>query len=97
MKALFWARGTPSRRGHGIAELVRQLPGGSTLIDAAEALALDVLYQPSRYPDALPGGVPGELFTATQAAQALERARRIVAACAEAVRALHPRGDPPVR
>ena len=78
VKALLYAQGSERRTGHNILELVGRIPGGTDVIAAADAMALDLLYQPTRYPDALQGGVPGRLFTVAQADEALERARRIV-------------------
>ena len=50
-----------------------------------ESLAiLDQYYVPTRYPNGLPGGIPSDVYTRTQAAEAVEVARQVVAVvCAE--------------
>ena len=50
-----------------------------------ESLAiLDQYYVPTRYPNGLPGGIPSDVYTRTQATEAVEIARQVVAVvCAE--------------
>jgi len=75
--------------GHSVGRLVRDLPesklrealGG--LLD--EALALDKLYIPTRYPDALVELTPGEAFTAREARAAVDSAERILSRVRELV------------
>lgn len=88
VKALLYARGEERRTGHSITALLLRLPGSQDLVAAADALALDLLYQTTRYPDALQGAVPGRAFTVEQAQEALVRARRIVGACSQVLDAL---------
>lgn len=83
VKALLYARGEERRTGHSITALLARLPGSQDLVAAADALALDLLYQTTRHPDALQGAVPGRVFTVDQAQEALVRARRIVGVCAQ--------------
>ena len=40
---------------------------------------LDQYYVPTRYPNGLPGGIPADVYTTTQATAAVDIARRIVA------------------
>lgn len=70
--------------GHSLARLLRDLPDEalrerfSHLLDAA--LALDKLYIPTRYPDALAELVPGEAYTQAEAEAAVSHAAAIVQA-----------------
>lgn len=41
---------------------------------------LDQYYIPTRYPNGLPGGVPSEVYTRTQAAAAVEVAQQVITA-----------------
>ncbi|WP_018112046.1 HEPN domain-containing protein [Thermus igniterrae] len=59
--------------GHSLARFIRKLPGevGARLFPLLPvALALDKLYIPTRYPDALPGLTPKEAYTREEAAEA---------------------------
>ncbi len=47
--------------------------------------SLDVYYIPTRYPDALPDGVPSEVFTARQATEAIALAAQVLAFAGEQV------------
>ena len=94
VKALLYAQGAERRTGHNISELLSRLPGGSDLVDAADALALDLLYQATRYPDALGGAVPGRLFTKAQATEALAVAQRIVGTSGQVLAALEKSAAP---
>jgi HEPN domain-containing protein len=49
----------------------------------SEALALDKLYIPTRYPDALADLTPAEAYTREEAKTALDKATRIVTAVGE--------------
>ena len=53
------------------------------------ARQLDQYYIPTRYPNGLPGGIPAEVFTDSQAEDAVGRARAFI----EAARALLPPRD----
>jgi HEPN domain-containing protein len=53
-------------RGHSLARLLRDLPPEEAPLFhplLPQALALDKLYIPTRYPDALPGLTPKEAYT----------------------------------
>lgn len=69
--------------GHSLARLIRELPEEEArpfLPLLPKALALDKLYIPTRYPDALPGLTPKEAYTEGEAQRALEDARAILEA-----------------
>ncbi|BDG17737.1 HEPN domain-containing protein [Thermus brockianus] len=69
--------------GHRLARLVRDLPGdiGDALRPLLpQVLALDKLYIPTRYPDALPGLTPKEAYTREEAEKALRDAQAILKA-----------------
>ena len=66
--------------GHSLVELLTPLaethPVLATLREAAARL--DQLYIPTRYPNGLPGGVPAEVFTEEQAAEAIAQASQFL-------------------
>jgi HEPN domain-containing protein len=71
--------------GHSLGRLVRQMPEGAqerfaSLLEAA--LALDKLYIPTRYPDALAELTPAEAYTQSEARAALAQAQSILTAAA---------------
>jgi len=67
--------------GHSLGRLVREMPGAARgafdpLLD--DALALDKLYIPTRYPDALANLTPAEAYTRREAQTALTQADAIL-------------------
>ena len=80
LKAFLLHQGAEEVWGHSVAELcddaARFDPEFQTLRE--KAAPLDNYYLPTRYPDALPGGVPSEAFAAEDAALALGRARAVL-------------------
>jgi len=56
--------------------LIARHPHLAGLREAAQQL--DQFYVPTRYPNGLPGGVPAQVFTHSQAARAVSDARRFV-------------------
>jgi HEPN domain-containing protein len=80
LKALLYRGGARTVLGHSVLELVEravgQFPDVEKLREAARLL--DRFYIPTRYPNGLPGGAPFESFTASDLAQAVELAGRIV-------------------
>ncbi|MBS3934230.1 MAG: HEPN domain-containing protein [Truepera sp.] len=69
--------------GHSLGRLVREMPEGAkerfaSLLEAA--LALDKLYIPTRYPDALAELTPAEVYTQGEAGAALAQAEVILKA-----------------
>ena len=72
--------------GHSCARLIQALPDSeqSTFAEIIEtALALDKLYIPTRYPDALAELTPAEAFTKPEGQAAIASAQRILD-CVEA-------------
>lgn len=69
--------------GHSLGRLVREMPEAAKsafdpLLD--DALALDKLYIPTRYPDALADLIPAEAYTKREAQAALSQADAILQA-----------------
>ncbi|PSB13040.1 DNA-binding protein [filamentous cyanobacterium CCP2] len=69
--------------GHSVARLVRELPdvvkpNFISLLD--DALALDKLCIPTRYPDALPDLTPAEAYTQREAETAIQIAQTFLSA-----------------
>jgi HEPN domain-containing protein len=78
IKALRYGRGERTVFGHALVELAASL---EVLQEFRENLAiLDQYYVPTRYPNGLPGGIPSDVYTPTQATEAVDAARRVVAA-----------------
>lgn len=77
LKGVLYAAGADAVLGHSVRTLCEEVaalePGVRP--SCPEWGALDQFYIPTRYPDALPGGIPAEAYTATQSARgALDRA-----------------------
>ncbi len=74
LKGFLILKGERTVLGHSVLKLAQagaaHAPELQSLSDAA--IRLDVLYLPTRYPFALPGGAPYEFFTLAHAQQALE-------------------------
>lgn len=85
LKAL-WIRLDLDPWGHSLARLIKELPAAEAAclqghLDAA--LALDKLYIPTRYPDALAELTPGEAYTAAEAQAAIRHAQALLEAVGE--------------
>ena len=80
MKALLYYRGSRSVTGHSLAALLTELENAHPeLSEQAESLTvLDQYYIPTRYPDALPGSAPFEVYGSSQAKVAIETAALVV-------------------
>ena len=80
MKALHYAQGARAVFGHGVRQLIARLgrPGLEELLPGAREL--DLLYLPTRYPNGLDDGTPGEAFSSELSSRALGFADDIVAA-----------------
>jgi HEPN domain-containing protein len=80
VKALHYLRGARLVVGHSLVELLGALtdlhPSLGELRGAAARL--DQLYIPTRYPNALPGGVPADVFMAEQAEEASHQAAAFI-------------------
>lgn len=85
VKAVHYSRGARTVLGHSVRALIDSLaprdPALDRLLDAAREL--DLLYVPTRYPNGLAAGTPGEAFSAPQAERAIAHAEAILAAARE--------------
>ena len=77
IKALRYGYGERVVIGHALVELAAPLAALSGFQDSLSVL--DQYYIPTRYPNGLPGGVPSDVYTKTQAAAAVDVAQQIVA------------------
>jgi HEPN domain-containing protein len=66
--------------GHSVVELLTPLVEAHPLLASLRdaAARLDVLYITTRYPNGLPGGVPAEVFTESQAVEAITQAAEFI-------------------
>ena len=81
VKALHYAAGARVVLGHSTRALIERLDPAVPAMRAVteDARTLDLYYVPTRYPNGLTEGTPGEAFSVDQAANAIECATRIVA------------------
>ena len=75
LKALAFYRGAKRIATHSIYKICKDLKINGEIEEASKIL--DQYYITARYPDAFPDGCPFEMFTQTQAKQAVELARMI--------------------
>lgn len=72
-----------SVRGHGVTEMLRQLPASTaapeSLLDAAREL--DKVYVTARYPNGFASGAPADYFTDQTSRQLINHARAILEFC----------------
>jgi HEPN domain-containing protein len=82
VKAVHYGRGARVVIGHNVRALIEALdptaPALSVRLD--DARDLDVFYIPTRYPNGLESGTPGEAFGAQQSLRAIAAAEALVAA-----------------
>jgi len=80
LKALYYARGERLVVGHSVWQLLRGLLADHPQLAAHQDLArqLDQYYIPPRYPNGLPAGSPFEVFTQSQAAEAVQGVDRLL-------------------
>jgi HEPN domain-containing protein len=85
VKAVHFSRGARAVTGHSIRKLIESLAPRIAALDAllAGARELDLLYIPSRYPNGLDQGTPGEAFGAEQSERAIRFGAEIIAAAKE--------------
>lgn len=80
LKAFLYSQGERQVLGHATHRLVQQcaeyVAGFAELLDACRQL--DQYYIPTRYPNGLPDGTPHEVYTPTQAAQAIGLAEQVI-------------------
>ncbi|HEX4340996.1 MAG TPA: HEPN domain-containing protein [Polyangiaceae bacterium] len=82
VKALHYGRGARVVIGHNVRALIESLNPSVAALTARldDARDLDVFYIPTRYPNGLESGTPGEAFGPQQSARALAAADAIIAA-----------------
>lgn len=87
VKALHYRRGARAVLGHNVRSLITSLdPPIAALTALTDAgRELDLFYLPTRYPNGLDSGTPGEAFSERQSRRALETAAEILAAAARAL------------
>lgn len=80
LKALHYLGGARLVMGHALVELLAPLEEIHPTLASLRGTAarLDQLYIPTRYPNGLPGGVPAEVFTKEQAAEAIAQATQFI-------------------
>lgn len=79
LKGVLYTAGADAVIGHGVGALCAE----AVLLDPHLAnydrwAELDLYYIPTRYPDALPSGIPADSFSERQTADALEMATAVV-------------------
>lgn len=75
------ADGDQDLRSHSLAALLRELGGDELEQWSTEARALDKLYAPTRYPDALGDAAPMDVFGPEDADAAIAAAERLLQWC----------------
>jgi len=80
LKAFLYAQGERAVLGHATHLLLRQCQQYDASLAAFEDVCrrLDQYYIPTRYPNGLPGGVPHEVYSPAQAAEAIRGARELL-------------------
>ena len=80
LKAFLYAQGERLVIGHATHRLIQGCAGYEAgfmdLLDGCRQL--DQYYIPTRYPNGLPDGIPHDVYTPAQAAQAVELARAVI-------------------
>ena len=85
VKALHFARGARVVLGHSVYKLIESLGATSLTPMISAARELDLLYIPSRYPNGLQSGTPGEAFGVEQSSRAVDHASTILEAAAHEI------------
>lgn len=80
LKGHLYGRGAEAVWGRSVAELCADAGAQDRAFAdlGAEAAALDQYYIPTRYPNGLPGGIPADAYTATDANRALTLAASVI-------------------
>jgi len=80
IKGFLYAQGLEWVRGHSVADLARAAaevdPSFEALVPAGSNL--DRHYIPTRYPNALPGGIPSQAYDAEDARKAMAQAQQVL-------------------
>ncbi len=79
VKAVHYGSGERFVTGHSIFKLLSTLQQKVSGDIIEKAKVLDQFYIAARYPNGLPGGAPYEVFTQSQANEALEHAQQVYA------------------
>jgi len=82
LKAVAYGDGERYVVGHSLQDLLSRLSPGHPVLESLRDACrlLDQYYVPTRYPNALPGGVPHRSYTQTQAQQAIADCERLMQA-----------------
>jgi len=80
LKAYLFMKGAEEVWGHSTAELCKDAKSFDPDFSAIEsnASSLDKYYIPTRYPNALPGGIPSQAFDEEDAKRAISLAEKII-------------------
>lgn len=80
LKALHYSQGARVVLGHSVWQLLQDLLAAYPKLSEFGDLAkeLDQYYIPTRYPNGLPDGTPSEVYTQTQADQAVNEVKRLL-------------------
>lgn len=84
VKSVHYRLGARAVLGHNVRALIEALDPRTASLDAEldAARELDLFYVPTRYPNGLDAGTPGESFSAAQAKRAVGLAEAILQAAA---------------
>ena len=87
VKAIHYHRGARAVLGHSVRGLIASLePPAEALAELLDAgRELDLFYVPTRYPNGLDEGTPGQAFAGTQAGRAIELSGSIIDAAGEII------------
>lgn len=81
LTGMLYASGSDMVLGHSVAALceavAERFPASAP--DCRRWASLDQYYIPTRYPDALPGGIPADVYTPAQAGEAIATATEVLA------------------
>lgn len=78
LKAFLYAKGEERVFGHSVADLLKKaMEYDEKFKECRSASLLDKYYIPTRYPNALPGGVPYEAFDEVDARRAIDWQKKL--------------------
>jgi HEPN domain-containing protein len=80
LKAYLFSKGAEEVWGHSVAELCKDTQTFDPEFRQLETIAgpLDKYYIPTRYPNALPGGIPSKAFDENDAKRAILMAKEVI-------------------
>lgn len=89
VKAVHYLNGARAVLGHSVRALIESLDPRAPALDASldAGRELDLLYIPTRYPNGLDAGTPGQAFGDRQSHDALQLATSLVEAASQIVKA----------